>query len=203
MNIRRRGRGGAGRVLLALLLLGGTACMKHGTDGDHRPGGSPFRLEPIGVIRSPYTPETGAPRQGRFAPEVESRIVLRPEYAQGLADVETFTHLIVIYLFDRSKGWSPLVRTPWEERRHGVFATRSPDRPNPIGLTVVKLAGREGNVLHVLGLDAFDGTPVLDIKPYIPRLDRVEGAGGGWVERVRMPAGRSVPSGGKEEPPPR
>ena len=177
--------------------------MKSTTEVENRAGENPFIFKPIGVIRSPYTPQTGAPRQGRFAPKVESRIVLDPEYAEGLTDVETFTHLIVIYLFDRSKGWTSMVRTPWEEERHGVFASRSPNRPNPIGLTVVKMAGREGNTLRVLGLDAFDGTPVLDIKPYIPRLDRVEDAGGGWVERVHLPGERSSKDGGERKPSPR
>jgi tRNA-Thr(GGU) m(6)t(6)A37 methyltransferase TsaA len=136
----------------------------------------------IGVVRSPYTPETKAPRQGALAPDVESLIVIDPEFEQGLQDIETFSHVIVLYAFDRSSGWNLLVRTPWEEERHGVFATRSPRRPNPIGMTVVKLIKRSGSTLHVQGFDAFDGTPVLDLKPYVPRFDGVEQADPGWLK---------------------
>jgi len=135
----------------------------------------------IGVIRSPYTPEVGAPRQGRLWPNVASLIVVDSKFEEGLKDIETFSHIIVLYAFDRSSGWSPTVQTPWEKMRHGVFATRSPRRPNPIGMTVVKLLKRLGPTLHVQGLDAFDGTPVLDLKPYIPRFDRVEQANQGWL----------------------
>jgi len=136
----------------------------------------------IGTIRSPYTPEAGAPRQGRHAPDTESRIVMDAQYEAALRDLESFSHVIVLYVFDESTGWSPLVRTPWEEKSHGLFATRSPNRPNPVGMTVVRLLRREGAVLHVAGLDAFDGTPVLDLKPYLPGVDRIEDATEGWTE---------------------
>ena len=136
----------------------------------------------IGAIRSPYTPETGAPRQGRHAPDTESRIIVDAQYEAALQDLESFSHVIVLYAFDQSTGWSPRVQTPWEEKPHGLFATRSPNRPNPIGMTVVRLLRREGAVLYVAGLDAFDGTPVLDLKPYIPGVDRIEDATEGWLE---------------------
>jgi tRNA-Thr(GGU) m(6)t(6)A37 methyltransferase TsaA len=136
----------------------------------------------IGVIRSPYTPETGAPRQGRRAPDTESRIVVGAQYAAALQDIESFSHVIVLYAFDRSTGWWPLVQTPWEEKPHGLFATRSPNRPSPIGMTVVRLLRREGASLYVAGLDAFDGTPVLDLKPYIPGVDGITDATEGWLE---------------------
>lgn len=142
----------------------------------------------IGVIRSPYTPEKKAPRQGRLAPDVESVLVLDPEYESALKDIESFSHILVVYAFDRAAGWDPLVQTPWEETLHGVFATRSPRRPNPIGITVVELVKRVGPRLHVRGLDAFDGTPLLDLKPYMPRFDRIEEAVSGWMgERHRDP----------------
>jgi tRNA-Thr(GGU) m(6)t(6)A37 methyltransferase TsaA len=136
----------------------------------------------IGIVRSPYTPEKKAPRQGALAPDVESLIVIDPEFEEGLLDIESFSHIIVLYAFDRSSGWTPLVKTPWEEKRHGVFATRSPRRPNPIGMTVVKLNKRSGSTLHVQGLDAFDGTIVLDLKPYVPKFDGIEGADPGWLK---------------------
>ena len=136
----------------------------------------------IGVIRSPYTPETGAPRQDRRAPDTDSRIVVDAQYEAALQDIESFSHVIVLYAFDRSTGWSPLVQTPWEEKPHGLFATRSPNRPSPIGMTVVRLLRREGALLYVAGLDAFDGTPVLDLKPYIPGVDCITDATEGWLE---------------------
>ena len=136
----------------------------------------------IGVIRSPYTPETGAPRQGRHAPDTESRIVVDAQYEAALRDLESFSHIIVLYAFDKSTGWSPLVQTPWEEKSHGLFATRSPNRPSPIGMTVVRLLRREGASLYVAGLDAFDGTPVLDLKPHIPGVDCIPDATEGWLE---------------------
>jgi tRNA-Thr(GGU) m(6)t(6)A37 methyltransferase TsaA len=138
----------------------------------------------IGVIRSPYPAKKQAPYQGKLAPNVESLILMDPEYETGLKDIETFSHIIVFYAFDRSSGWNPLVKTPWEQERHGVFATRSPRRPNPIGMTVVKLVRRSGSTLHVQGLDAFDGSPVLDLKPYVPRFDMVEDANRGWLGDV-------------------
>ena len=136
----------------------------------------------IGTVRSPYTPETGAPRQGGHAPDTESRIVVDAQYEAALQDLESFSHVIVLYAFDKSTGWSPLVRTPWEEKPHGLFATRSPNRPSPIGMTVVRLLRREGAVLYVAGLDAFDGSPVLDLKPYLPGVDQIEDATEGWME---------------------
>ena len=138
----------------------------------------------IGVIHSPYTPKKGAPRQGALAPDVDSTIVVDAEYEAGLKDIETFSHVIVLYAFDRSKGWSSFVKTPWEKELHGVFATRSPRRPNPIGMTVVNLIKREGNTLHVKGLDAFDGTLLLDLKPYIPRVDVIHSADEGWLGKI-------------------
>jgi tRNA-Thr(GGU) m(6)t(6)A37 methyltransferase TsaA len=150
-----------------------------------KPGDWTMVMKSIGVIRSPYTPEKGAPRQGGLAAETESTIVLEPEYVEGLTDIEKFSHVIVLYAFDRSTGWSAMVKPPGSDVRRGVFATRSPRRPNPIGYTVVKLAGREGATLRVLGLDAFDGTPVLDLKPYIPRFDRVDGPVKGWNDKSK------------------
>jgi len=138
-------------------------------------------FKPIGVIHSPYFSKKAAPRQGRLAPEVASTIVVEAAFAAGLEDIETFSHIIVLFAFDQSRGWSDTVKTPWEEKRHGVFATRSSRRPNPIGMTVVKLIKRDGATLHVQGLDAFDGTPLLDLKPYVPKFDRIEEAGGGWL----------------------
>jgi tRNA-Thr(GGU) m(6)t(6)A37 methyltransferase TsaA len=181
-------------IVLGIMLL--PSC-REGSPGEEGKAGSMMedrglQFRQIGTIRSPYTPETGAPRQGRHAPEAESRIVVDPRYEAALQDLESFSHVIVLYAFDRSAGWSPLVETPWEERPHGVFATRSPNRPSPIGMTVVSLLRREGAVLHVAGLDAFDGTPVLDLKPYLPGVDRIEDATEGWLQGLdRRPGSAS------------
>ena len=168
-------------VLVALATSGCADRHEARTGSEERAEDLDMVFKRIGVIRSPYTPEKGAPRQGRLAPGVESLIVIDPEYEAGLQDIETFSHVIVLYAFDRSSGWNPTVQTPWEEKRHGVFATRSPRRPNPIGMTVVRLTRRSGATLHVQGLDAFDGTVVLDLKPFVPRFDGVEDASHGWL----------------------
>jgi len=103
-------------------------------------------------------------------------------FEDGLRDIESFSHLFLIYLFDR-RGEMQLVRPTFlDDRPHGIFASRHPCRPNGIGLSIVSLVRREGNVLVVKGVDVLDGTPLLDIKPYIPRFDAVESASNGWVQ---------------------
>ena len=114
---------------------------------------------------------------------VKGEIEVFPEYESGLKDIDDFSHLIVLWLFHTSKGYSLIVKPLFYEGRRGVFATRHPDRPNPIGLSVVELLKRRGNVLEVRGLDAIDGTPVLDIKPYVS-FDSVENSRGGWLDGV-------------------
>ncbi|MEM4472735.1 MAG: tRNA (N6-threonylcarbamoyladenosine(37)-N6)-methyltransferase TrmO [Archaeoglobaceae archaeon] len=140
-----------------------------------------FYVKPIGIIRSPYKTLEEAPHQGRFSNEI-FEIHVFEEYSEGLKDLETCSHLIVLYwlhLADRNK----LIAIPPHDRKeHGVFATRSPHRPNPIGFAVVELLERKGNVLKVRWLDAIDGTPVLDIKPYSKELDCVENAKIGWFK---------------------
>ena len=123
------------------------------------------KLKPIGVIHSPYLRRGDAPRQGRLS-DKESTIEVLPAYAEGLYDVELHPHLIVLYWLDRA-GRDILKATPPGTRtEHGVFATRSPDRPNPIGFAVMDLIRRDGTRLVVRGLDALDGTPLLDLKPF-------------------------------------
>ena len=141
-------------------------------------------FEPIGIFHTPYTPETGAPRQGVLKPDVKGKIEIFPEYQSALAALDLYEHIIVLYHFSEVKGWSPTVRPPSssDEIVFGLFATRTPRRPNPIGLTVMKLDKVENGILYISGPDAFDGTPVLDIKPYIPSLDCVESSGKRAVE---------------------
>jgi len=126
-----------------------------------------FSPRPIGSVRSPYTKSADIPKGLGAKHEAEGVLEILPEFATGLLDVEGFSHLFVLWMFDRSEGFDLVGSPPFEKRPHGVFATRSPRRPNPIGLTVVELLRREGNLLHVRGVDMLDGTPILDIKPYM------------------------------------
>ena len=150
-------------------------------------------LHIIARIHSDFPTKFGIPRQSALVPELKSRIVFEPEYRDenALRGIEQFTHLWLIWNFSESKGWSPTVRPPrlGGNTRLGVFATRSPFRPNPIGLSVVRLEGVErdpklGPVLVVSGADLLDGTPILDIKPYIPYADSHPDASGGFTEQT-------------------
>ena len=124
-------------------------------------------LQPIGTVRSPYT-ETGQIPKGPGARHLaDGTLEIRPELEGGLRDIEGFSHLFVLWVFDRADGSDLVAHPPTDDRPHGVFATRSPRRPNPIGLTVVELLGREGPRLRVRGVDMLDGSPIIDIKPYL------------------------------------
>lgn len=140
------------------------------------------RYEPIGVVRSPFTETTGMPIQGVAAEDVAGRVEILPAYRDGLRDIEGFSHLILLYHLHLS--WGPeLTVTPFlDDEPRGVFATRSPRRPNPIGLSTVRLVGVDGSTLHIEDVDIVDGTPLLDIKPYVPHFDDREGARIGWFE---------------------
>jgi tRNA-Thr(GGU) m(6)t(6)A37 methyltransferase TsaA len=131
-----------------------------------------LELVPIGVIHSPYRVKGDAPHQGTLSPTT-MEIEIFPEYAEGLRDVAERPHLIILYWLGRADRGTLTATPPHSRKEHGVFATRSPDRPNPIGLAVVDLLGIEVARLIVRGLDAFDGTPVLDIKPYSAEIDCV------------------------------
>jgi tRNA (adenine37-N6)-methyltransferase len=141
-------------------------------------------LTPIGVVRSPHSERRHAPRQATLEPDTRGTIELFGErgFENALADIETWTHLWVVFWFHLNQGWRPMVRPPRGSRRRGVFSTRSPHRPNPIGLSAVVLERREGLILHVKELDLLDGTPVLDIKPYVPYSDCLTAAKEGWLQ---------------------
>jgi tRNA-Thr(GGU) m(6)t(6)A37 methyltransferase TsaA len=124
-------------------------------------------MRPIGVVRSPYSETSHIPKGFGAKHEAEGTLEILPEYELGLTDIEGFSHLYVLWVFDRSDGYELLGTPPTDTTPHGVFATRSPRRPNPIGLTVVKFLRRDGPSLCVAGLDMLDGTPILDIKPYL------------------------------------
>jgi tRNA-Thr(GGU) m(6)t(6)A37 methyltransferase TsaA len=140
-----------------------------------------LELKPIGIIHSPYKNRGEAPYQG-YKSEKISQIEVFKEFEEGLKDIEGFSHIIVIFWFHKSQGYHLLVKTPWDDNLHGLFTTRSPHRPCPLGLTVVELISREKNTLKVKGLDAIDGTPLLDIKPYIPSIDERSVVKLGWLK---------------------
>ena len=129
-----------------------------------------FTPTAIGFIRSPFTDTKSIPKGLGARHDEEGVLEILPEFEPGLTDIEGFSHLFVIWTFDRSEGYELIGSPPFDERPHGVFATRSPRRPNPIALTVVELLGREGRNLRVRGLDMLDGTPILDIKPYMSSI---------------------------------
>jgi tRNA-Thr(GGU) m(6)t(6)A37 methyltransferase TsaA len=131
-------------------------------------------MQPIGYVRSPYSETAQVPKGFGAQHHAEGTIEILPEYELGLTDIEGFSHLYVIWVFDRSGGCELLGTPPTDTTPHGVFATRSPFRPNPIGLTVVRLVRRDGLKLQVVGLDMLDGTPILDIKPYLSNVPDTE-----------------------------
>jgi tRNA (adenine37-N6)-methyltransferase len=133
-----------------------------------------FTMRPIGTVRSPYTDRGQVPRGLGAKHEAEGVLEIAPDLAAGLADIEGFSHLYVLWVFHQAEGVSLVSTPPSDDRPHGVFATRSPRRPNPIGLTVVRLLGRDGNRLRVSGVDMLDGTPILDIKPYLSSVPAEE-----------------------------
>ena len=126
-----------------------------------------FTSHPIGFVSSPYKEAAKIPKGLGAKHEAEGVLKILPELEPGLTDIEGFSHLIVLWEFDRSEGFELVGTPPSDNRPHGVFTTRSPRRPNPIGLTIVELLRREGPSLHVRGVDMLDGTPILDIKPYL------------------------------------
>jgi tRNA-Thr(GGU) m(6)t(6)A37 methyltransferase TsaA len=142
-----------------------------------------FMPQPIGVVRSQYTKTEQIPKGLGAKHEADGMLEILPEFELGLRDIEGFSHLIVIWTFDRSQGFELLGTPPSDNQPHGVFATRSPRRPNPIGLTVVELLRRDGRLLHVRGVDMLDQTPILDIKPYLSSVPS-ERLKRGWLAEV-------------------
>lgn len=126
-----------------------------------------WSFRPIGFVRSEYREASQVPKGCGAEHKAEGWLELRPELEAGLTDVEGYSHLFVLWVFDRAEGFELMAQPPTADRPHGVFTTRSPRRPNPIGLTVVELLERDGPRLHVRGLDMLDSTPILDLKPYL------------------------------------
>lgn len=142
-----------------------------------------FILHPIGAIRTPYQRKDEIPKGRGARHDAEGVLELRPEFEAGLSDIEGFSHLCVLWIFHRVEGYDLTACPPVDNRPHGVFATRSPQRPNPIGLTVVQLLERDGPRLRVRGVDMLDGTPVVDIKPYLSNVPAGE-LRRGWLDEA-------------------
>lgn len=147
-----------------------------------------FTPQPIGFVRSPFQEPKAVPRGlGAQHPE-EGVLEILPAFEAGLTDIEGYSHLIVLWVFDRSEGFDLMVTPPTDDRAHGLFSTRSPRRPNPIALTVVELLRRDGARLHARGVDMVDGTPILDIKPYLSNIPE-EKLRRGWLAEAEARQG--------------
>jgi tRNA-Thr(GGU) m(6)t(6)A37 methyltransferase TsaA len=138
-------------------------------------------FKPMGTIHTPFTEREGTPIQPIAAEGVKGRIEVDPAFADGLKDLDGFSHIILIYHFHKSHGYSLHLKPFLDDELRGVFATKAPRRPNPIGLSVVRLTGVHGNILDIEDVDMLDGTPLLDIKPFVPKFDNRNAEKIGWV----------------------
>lgn len=143
-----------------------------------------MEVKPIGIIHSPFTAAAGTPIQPVFAGGSEGTVEVYPEYQEGLADLEGFERIWLLFWLDRAAPYKPKVKPYMDDKLRGLFSTRAPSRPNPIGMSCVKLLGVESNVLRVAEIDALDGTPLLDIKPYISRVDCFDVERSGWLDTI-------------------
>ena len=141
-------------------------------------------FKPIGIIRSEHVSAQATPIQPVYAKGCRGQVEIFPEFAEGLRDLEGFSHVYLIYYFHQAGAPKLAVKPFLQDMERGVFATRQPCRPNPVGLSVVELLQRDGNVLHVDGIDILDGTPLLDIKPFTSKFDRIVTTRNGWQDSV-------------------
>jgi tRNA-Thr(GGU) m(6)t(6)A37 methyltransferase TsaA len=185
MDIRTGGREGVARGMSS----GTRPATKnqsgsHGVAGDERQTGteSAITYHPIGVLHSEHRVPAQTPIQPVYAVGCQGRAEVFPEFAAGLADLEGFSHVYIIYHLHQARTPKLKVKPFLQDVERGVFATRAPSRPNPIGISVVELIRREGNVLFFGGVDVLDGTPLLDVKPYVPAFDAFPEASLGWLE---------------------
>ena len=142
-----------------------------------------IKYKPIGVIHSSFKEPKGTPIQPAAAKSIGGTVEVFKEYAEGLKDIEGFSHIILIFHFHLSKGSTLKLKPYMDNEVHGVFATRAPSRPNSIGISIVRLVGVEENVLHIQDVDIIEGTPLLDIKPYVPEFDIRVAKKRGWLEK--------------------
>jgi tRNA-Thr(GGU) m(6)t(6)A37 methyltransferase TsaA len=144
----------------------------------------PVMYEPIGTIHTPFKEKTTTPIQGIFAPDSTGEVEVFPQYTDGLKDIAGFSHLILIYHFHLAEGYSLLTKPFLDDESKGIFSIRHFNRPNPIGISVVRLDEVKGNILTIGEVDIIDGTPLLDIKPYMPDFDVRHNVRKGWYERA-------------------
>ena len=154
-----------------------------------------IKFKPVGVVHSPYKTVENMPIQPSAGMDTEAEIEIFPEYAEGLSDIEGFSHLYIIFHLNMVKKHKLKVIPFLDNVERGIFATRSPARPNPIGLSVVELTGVEGNILHIRGVDMLDGSPVLDIKPFVPDFEKHDNIRTGWFEGKSCKAGDILSDG--------
>ena len=145
--------------------------------------GKQIRIRAIGTIRTPFYAAAGTPIQSAYGADVEARVLIDDPYVEALDDIEGFERIWLIYWMDRTDRFKPKVIPYRDIKEHGLFATRSPSRPNPIGISVVRLLRREGSTLHVTDIDILDGTQLLDLKPYIPEFDAHPVSRAGWFDK--------------------
>jgi tRNA (adenine37-N6)-methyltransferase len=151
-----------------------------------------IEYHPIGIIHTPFKTPDGTPIQPIGAKDSQGEIVLSPDFAAGLADLAGFSHIILLYHFHLSKKFSLKVKPFLDDAAHGLFSTRAPSRPNPIGFSVVRLIEINGHRLNITGADVVDGTPLLDIKPYVPAFDAHAADSIGWLAKKSTSAGKTV-----------
>ena len=150
---------------------------------------------PIGIIHSPFKEPRGTPIQPKGAKGVAGTVEVFPEYVEGLKDLEGFSHIVLVYHFHLAREYSLTVKPHLDNRVHGLFATRAASRPNSIGISVVRLVRMEGNVLHIQDVDMIEGTPLLDIKPYVPEFDTSEVERIGWLAKCIKKLDEAVDDG--------
>ena len=158
-----------------------------------------IKYKPIGIIHSEFIEKENTPIQGVFAKDARGEVEVFPQYADGLKDIDGFSHIILIYHYHLSRGYS-LISMPFlEDEQHGIFSIRHFNRPNPVGLSVVKLEKVKGNILEISEVDILDGTPLLDIKPFVPLFDNRDDAKSGWLSNphLDMVRGESGKHGGE------
>jgi tRNA-Thr(GGU) m(6)t(6)A37 methyltransferase TsaA len=143
---------------------------------------SEVRYKPIGVVHSPFKEPQNVPIQAAVSKGIKGTVEVAHQYVAGLKDLEGFSHIILIFHFHQSKAYSLLVKPYLDENLRGLFSTRAPSRPNPIGISIVRLTKIEDNILYVQDLDIIDSTPLLDIKPYVPKFDQRKTVRIGWLK---------------------
>ncbi|HPO89605.1 MAG TPA: tRNA (N6-threonylcarbamoyladenosine(37)-N6)-methyltransferase TrmO [Victivallales bacterium] len=157
-----------------------------------------FIFKQIGIIRSPHIEADNTPIQPVYAEKFSAEIEIFPDFVEGLKDIEGFSHIYLLYFFHRVISFKLIVKPFLEDVEHGIFATRASLRPNPIGMSIVRLIKRNGNILHVCGADMLNDTPLLDIKPYIEFFDKIDATKNGWMDRIDKEKAKKIGSRNRE-----